>query len=128
VDSWRIGPLILVALLATLALLAIPRQTHPHDSWISRQGLRNAAGEWCCGAGDCMVLDPAWIVARADGYHVAVRAADWVEKAIRGEVAPPARNEIVPYSEAQLSPDGAFWRCKRPDGSRRCFFAPRPSS
>jgi hypothetical protein len=32
--------------------------------------------------------------------------------------------ETVPFSEAQPSPDGAYWRCKRPDGSRRCFFAP----
>jgi hypothetical protein len=37
-------------------------------------------------------------------------------------------NEMVPFSEAQPSPDGAFWRCKRPDGSRRCFFAPPPGS
>jgi len=34
--------------------------------------------------------------------------------------------EVVPFSETQPSPDGAFWRCKRPDGSRRCFFAPTP--
>src|SRR5262245_61926059 len=27
-----------------------------------------------------------------------------------------------------ISPDGEFWRCKRPDGSRRCFFAPPPST
>jgi hypothetical protein len=36
--------------------------------------------------------------------------------------------ELVPYSEAQPSPDGAYWRCKRPDGTRRCFFAPPPST
>jgi hypothetical protein len=24
-----------------------------HDSWISRGGYRNPAGEWCCGATDC---------------------------------------------------------------------------
>ena len=33
-------------------------------------------------------------------------------------------NEVVPYSQSLPSPDGAYWRCKRPDGSRRCFFAP----
>ena len=37
-------------------------------------------------------------------------------------------SEKVPFTEAQPSPDGAFWRCKRPDGSRRCFFAPPPRS
>jgi len=35
--------------------------------------------------------------------------------------------EIVPFSEVQPSPDGEYWRCKRPDGSRRCFFAPPPT-
>ncbi len=36
--------------------------------------------------------------------------------------------EVVPFSEAQPSPDGAYWRCKRPDGSRRYFFAPPPNT
>ena len=35
--------------------------------------------------------------------------------------------ETVPFNEAQPSPDGEFWRCKRADGSRRCFFAPPPT-
>jgi hypothetical protein len=34
--------------------------------------------------------------------------------------------ELVPFKETQPSPDGAYWRCKRPDGTRRCFFAPPP--
>jgi hypothetical protein len=40
----------------------------------------------------------------------------------------PSMYESVPFAEAQPSPDGEFWRCKRPDGSRRCFFAPPPST
>jgi len=35
--------------------------------------------------------------------------------------------ETVPFNEAQPSPDGAYWRCRRNDGSRRCFFAPPQS-
>jgi hypothetical protein len=35
-------------------------------------------------------------------------------------------NEVVPYSQSLPSPDGSYWRCKRPDGSPRCFFAPPP--
>ena len=30
---------------------------YAHDSWISRGGYRNAAGEWCCGAIDCEAHD-----------------------------------------------------------------------
>lgn len=80
-----------------------------HDSWISRGGLKNAAGEWCCGEGDCFSLTPSEVQASPVGY-----------KLINGE--------IIPYSEAQPSPDGVYWRCKRPDGSRRCFFAPPSNS
>jgi len=32
--------------------------------------------------------------------------------------------ETVPYSEALPSEDGKYWRCQRPNGTRRCFFAP----
>ena len=37
-------------------------------------------------------------------------------------------NEIVPYRETQVSRDGKYWRCHKPDKSRRCFFAPPPST
>ncbi len=33
--------------------------------------------------------------------------------------------EHIPFREALVSEDGRYWRCQRPDGSRRCFFAPR---
>lgn len=80
-----------------------------HDSWISRGNHRNAAGEWCCGEGDCFLIPADQVKMGGDGYLLF-----GVEK--------------IPFSEAQPSPDGAFWRCKRPDGSRRCFFAPPPST
>src|SRR5712671_4081745 len=78
-----------------------------HDSWISQGGHRNGAGEWCCGAADCSMVEPVRVTDQ--GYLIL------------------ALGETVPFSEAQPSPDGKYWRCKRPDGSRRCFFAPPPS-
>lgn len=75
-----------------------------HDSWISRGGLRNAAGEWCCGEGDCPALN----------YTPRVSASGYVL----------SNGEVVPFNEAQPSPDGTYVRCQRPDGTRRCFFAP----
>lgn len=78
-----------------------------HDSWISNGGHRNAAGEWCCGDGDCFMVEPVRTV--ANGYFIELT------------------KEFVPQAEAQPSPDGKFWRCQRPDGSRRCFFAPPPA-
>ena len=85
-----------------LAILILTSTANAHDSWISRGALRNAAGEWCCGEGDCFVTNATHIPA---GYRL-------------------TNGELVPESEAQPSPDGQYWRCKRPDGSRRCFFAP----
>jgi hypothetical protein len=78
-----------------------------HDSWISRGGYRNPAGEWCCGAIDCEAHD-----------EVATTGAGWV---VGG-------TEFIPYSEAAPSPDGKLWICRRPDKSRRCVFAPPPNS
>jgi hypothetical protein len=80
-----------------------------HDSWISRGMFRNPAGEFCCGKGDCFEVAKDKVAMTGDGYLL-------------------FGTEKVPFTEAQPSPDGAFWRCKRPDGSRRCFFAPPPST
>lgn len=99
------------SLLVAATLLA-PTSSSAHDSWINSGGFRGkgqAAGEWCCGEGDCAVIPSEQVSTRAGGYTLFGR-------------------ETVPYSEAQPSPDGAFWRCKRPDGTRRCFFAPPPTN
>jgi hypothetical protein len=80
-----------------------------HDSWISAGGFRNIGGEWCCGTEDCFVVPPENVKMSPAGYQM-----------INGE--------FVPLSETQPSPDGAYWRCKRADGTRRCFFAPPPGT
>jgi hypothetical protein len=97
----------LALFLAALAFFVT--DTLAHDSWISRGGHRNAAGEWCCGEGDCFVIPSEQVIMTGDGYLI-------------------FGAEKIPFNEAQPSPDGAFWRCKRPDGSRRCFFAPPPAT
>jgi hypothetical protein len=96
-------------ILSALALAGTVSAVLAHDSWISRGGHRNAAGEWCCGEGDCFELAKGDVAVTAAGYRI------------------KSLNETVPFAEAQPSPDGVFWRCRRPDGSRRCFFAPPPT-
>ncbi len=91
------------------ALFLIVPHTSAHDSWIYGGGYRNPAGEWCCGEGDCFIIPREQVKMSGDGYLI-------------------FGNEKIPFTEAQPSPDGAFWRCKRPDGTRRCFFAPPPST
>lgn len=80
---------------------------HGDADWIRPH--QNPAGEWCCGEGDCVMLPKDSVAVTSRGYLV------------------KQTGEVVPRREAMPSPDGAFWRCKRPDGSRRCFFAPPPA-
>jgi hypothetical protein len=107
-------------LVAAIVLTAcVGWDTLAHDSWISRGNHCNAAGAWCCGAGDCFIVPKERVMTTGEGYVV-----------IHGPLAGvgPQFHEAVPFSEAQPSPDGEFWRCRRPNGSRRCFFAPPPST
>jgi hypothetical protein len=123
-----------VSLAVGLALLLwFVASVGAHDSWISAGGHRNAAGELCCGEGGCFVIPSIYVKTQADGYRVIVRKdglppnPQGIDKRV-SPFDPDIRTEIVPLSEAQPSPDGAYRRCKRPDGSRRCFFAPPPNT
>jgi hypothetical protein len=96
----RMPFVILVALLSVTPAFA-------HDSWISRGGFRGPKnGEWCCGANDCFVVTAQSVRVNGTGYVLS------------------QTKETVPYEETIPSIDGQYWRCQRPDGSRRCFFAP----
>ena len=94
-----------LAVSATLSLA----NAHGPAEWIQRGDYKNAAGELCCGERDCAELASADVSVTAAGYFVA---------SIR---------ETVPFSEAQPSPDGHYWRCQW-GGARKCFFAPPPST
>lgn len=117
---------VLVLLATSLSSTALA-----HDVWIKKGTYRNPAGEWCCGANDCGVVSPSAVKAIQGGYSVVGTVT--YGQAITGDAQDgPTHhddvNEMVPYSQSLPSPDGAFWRCKRPDGSQRCFFAPKPGS
>jgi hypothetical protein len=110
--------------LAAALLLYLSGQASTHDSWINQGSLRNRAGEWCCGFGDCGLVDANAIHFSPAGYEI---HGNVVIGAGEGRLVERI-DETVPASEAQPSPDGAYWRCRRPDGSRRCFFAPKPTT
>src|SRR3954464_10812143 len=102
-----------------------------HDIWISNGSYKNPAGEWCCGANDCGVVAPNAVHTSTGGYSV-VGAVTYGEGITGNPADGPTVNqnvdETIPYNQTLPSPDGAYWRCKRPDGSPRCFFAPKPGS
>ena len=113
------------ALVVALLCLTGGWSASAHDSWINRRNLRNSANELCCGPQDCGIMVAGGIIAMTRGYEV---DAEFLIEHENGDRIRERVREFVPYSEALPSPDGAFWRCKRPDGTRRCFFAPKPGS
>ena len=103
---------VLVLLLALLFCQAA--FAHGAAEWIQNGRYRNAVGDLCCGERDCKELPDDAVKATDNGYEVHFwNGTRWI-------------NEVVPYSEAQPSPDGHFWRCEW-GGTRKCFFAPPPS-
>ena len=95
---------------AALALFFLASTAAAHDFWINHGGYKSPVdGTHCCGNNDCFALP-------AEDMQIDRRAAGCSSRSARR----------CPYSEAQPSEDGEFWRCKRYDGSRRCFFAPQP--
>lgn len=122
---------LLVLVASLLCYSAFAQQAFAHDAPISRGGYKNLAGEWCCGAGDCGVVAAANVKAGSGGYSLrgpVVYGESATGNASDGPTWKEDVNEVVPYSKALPSPDGAYWRCKRPDGSPRCFFAPPSGS
>ena len=122
---------ILIRSVFALVLTVCGSAAFAHDIWINRGSFKNPAGEWCCGAEDCGVVNPKAVHALSGGYSV-VGSVTYGE-AITGNAAdgPTTHdnvNEVIPYNQALPSPDGAYWRCKRPDGTARCFFAPPSGS
>jgi len=97
--------------LALLGLL-IAGNLHAHDqlgnpNWIANGHYTSPIdGSHCCGINDCAELSSDDVREVAGGYYIA------------------KLNEVIPFREVQVSRDGQYWRCKKPDGSRRCFFAP----
>jgi hypothetical protein len=112
-----------VAFLLGFALAALfgKYPAWPHDSWINRGGYKEPGTDIpCCGEGDCVAIDAKHVKAGRGGYWISgFQAVDGKDKSY---------TEIVPFTEAQPSPDGLYWRCKRPDGTRRCFFSPNNGS
>lgn len=94
---------------ALLGLLATAGPVPAHDFWINHSDYKSLTDSThCCGKNDCFEFK-----------DVRYTTAGWWIEALK---------ELVPFSDTQGSADMKFWRCKRYDGSRRCFFAPQPGS
>lgn len=77
------------------------------SDWIGNSGQRNpVTGESCCGKDDCFVMPANDVELTRDGWKIL------------------STGERIPERETLRSQDGRFWRCKMPNGMRRCFFAP----
>jgi hypothetical protein len=81
-----------------------------HDVWINREKRVNAQGEWCCNQHDCEPVSSEDVKENGVGFVLV------------------SSGEVIPYSEAQVSGDHQYWRCRRPNKTVRCFFYPPPAS
>lgn len=112
----------LVALTALLTIApAVGHDRFGNANWIADGHFMSPIdGSHCCGPADCAEVPPEFVKEANGGYIV------------KGEIKYPGSiwgvNEWIPPREVQASKDGRFWRCKKPDGSRRCFFAQPPGS
>jgi len=101
----------LAGLMAGACLLGASTAAIAHDSWIARGEYRNpVTGEWCCGKHECFPIAAKNIAIGETGYEIR------------------HLGESVPHNQVMTSEDNQYWRCHRHDGTRRCFFAPRPGS
>jgi hypothetical protein len=123
----RIGIAWVVAVGLVVLLTA---QARPHDFWINNGGFKNPnGGESCCGPGDCGVVAARAVTRFSAGYAIAGEVTYGVAvtgNSVEGPMRTEQINEVVPLEEILPSADGKIWRCRKPDGSRRCFFAPIP--
>jgi len=114
---------------ALLIYIALCVSGWAHDRWGNPNWIANGAfispidGSHCCGTADCAVIDRDDVREVAGGLHV----RGVVTYGSGPGAVVQAIDETVPHAEVQPSRDGSYWRCKRPNGSRRCFFAPPPS-
>jgi len=101
---------LLGAAVVVMATGALADDRWGNPNWIANEHLVSPIdGSHCCGISDCAELAGNDVEEKTNGYYI------------------KDLNELVPFREVQISRDGQYWRCKRPDGSRRCFFAPPPS-
>lgn len=104
---------LLASMLGLLGVALFASAAYPHGSadWIAKGGYRSPIdGSICCGEHDCFPVPEAEVRVAIGGYYLIKFA------------------EVVPQLEVQRSRDGQYWRCRRTDGTRRCFFAPVPNS
>jgi len=112
-------------LAASLALVSACIAARAHDHWINNGDMVSPIdGSHCCGTADCAVIDPDFVREVAGGFALHGRVTYGSGEGAITQLL----DETVPANEVQTSRDGAFWRCKKADGSRRCFFAPPPST
>lgn len=124
---------LLLAMLALAGMLsshAYSHDEHGNPNWIANGNYRSPIdAEHCCGISDCVAISADDVTKTAGGYHIRGLLTYGIERR-EGIVITPGQmsnvwvDEDVPQAQVQVSRDGQYWRCKKPDGSRRCFFAP----
>lgn len=102
---------------------AFAHDMHGNPNWIAKGEYRSPIdGSHCCGVADCVQVDADDVREVRGGLSLRGRVTYGIGKGSTHQWL----DEFVPQKEVQPSLDGNYWRCKKPDGVRRCFFAPFP--
>lgn len=119
-----------LCLIATFALISSGVLAHDqfgNANWIADgHYLSPVDGSHCCGVSDCAVVSEEYV-------RLSVLKGGYI---INGPVTYGSGggaiilkvDETVPFNQVHKSRDGQYWRCKKPDGSRRCVFVPPPNT
>lgn len=104
-------------ILALAAVLLVTPAAFAHSSWINWGGYKGIDGTHCCGDNDCEEVPPEAVHVTSGGYALSYRSR------FTDLGKPVVIVEVVPFTQTQASEDGKYWRCRRYDNTRRCFFA-----
>lgn len=114
----------LLAAFLIFSVEALAHDRHGNPNWINiGRYVSPVDGSLCCGEHDCALIESNMVREAFGGLHIA-GDVDYPPASGFGARRTDRVDEFIPHREVQTSRDGNFWRCKKPDGSRRCFFAP----
>jgi hypothetical protein len=97
--------------LIIVLLLVVSAGAHDNpEDWIGQERRTNAAGQLCCGRGDCFPFEAKQMITTPAGVAF-----------------PDEPENIIPFDKFAPSMDRFHWRC-RWGGETKCVFAPLGSS
>ena len=112
--------LLLATIFCGISSVAYAHDNQHQSDWIGDHQYKSPAGKgYCCGMGDCGMVDDNAVHPVSGGYQVHGDVTYFYPEAVRERV-----DEFEPAGEVLHSEDAHYWRCKMNSKTARCFFVP----